>query len=243
MFYGSISRGYRAGGFNPVSLPGEEAYDEETSWNYEIGIKTVWLEERLRLNIAIFHIAWDHLQLNLPIGQTYYIDNAGDAESKGVELELFARPSRNWDVFGSFGYIRAHFKDQSTSIHTDPFGTNTLVNISGNDLIFTPEYTTNAGTQYSWDIGPDTRVYIRAEINGYGRYFYNTLNTESQCSYWLANLRAGYKTPNWYIEAWMRNAFDEEYIPIAFEFPNQQSGFLGESGAPRMIGLRAGIDF
>lgn len=241
--YGSISRGYRAGGFNPISPSGREAYDEEVSWNYEIGIKTTWLEERLRLNMAFFHISWDHLQLNLPLGQTYYIANAGDAESTGVELDLFARPSRNWDIFGSFGYDRARYGDGSTSIRTDEYGINTEVNVGGNELIFTPEYTASAGTQYSWDIGPDARIFIRAEINGYGRYFYNTANTESQDSHWLTNLRVGYQTSNWYIEAWMRNAFDEEYIPVAFEFPNQQSGFLGENGAPRTIGLRVGIDF
>ena len=143
----------------------------------------------------------------------------------------------------SFGYNRARFKDGSTSIRTDPFGMNTVVNIGGNDLIFTPEYTASTGTQYSWDIGPDTRIFIRAEINGYGRYFYNTANTESQSSHWLTNLRAGYQTSNWYIEAWMRNAFDKEYIPIAFEFPNQQSGFLGENGAPLTVGIRVGFNF
>ena len=120
---------------------------------------------------------------------------------------------------------------------------NTVVNIGGNDLIFTPEFTTSAGTQYSWELGNDAQIFIRTEINGYGRYFYNTANTESQSSYWLTNLRAGYQTPDWYVEAWMRNAFDKEYIPVAFEFPNQQSGFLGENGAPRTIGLRVGVDF
>jgi iron complex outermembrane receptor protein len=243
IIYGNISRGYRAGGFNPVSPPGNAAYNEETSWNYEIGIKTTWLEERFRLNMAFFHTSWDHLQLNLPLEQTYYIANTGDAESTGVELELFAKPFRNWDIFGSYGYARARFEDGSTSIHTDPLGRNTEEDIGGNDLIFTPEYTANAGTQYSWDITPDARIFVRAEINGYGNYFYNTLNTESQSSYWLTNLRAGYKTSNWFFEVWIRNAFDKEYIPIAFEFPNLQSGFLGESGAPQIIGIRAVVDF
>jgi iron complex outermembrane receptor protein len=241
--YGNISRGYRAGGFNPVSPPGSEAYNEETSWNNEIGIKTTWLAERLKLNMAFFHISWEHLQLHLPIGQTYYIANTGDAESSGVELELFARPSRNWDIFGSFGYDRARFGDGSTSIRTNPLGTNTEEDVGGNELIFTPEFTASAGTQYAWDIVPDARILMRTEINGYGRYFYNTANTESQSSYWLTNLRARYKTSNWYIEAWIKNAFDKEYIPIAFEFPNGQSGFLGESGAPQMIGIRAVVDF
>ena len=243
ILYGSISSGYRAGGFNPVSPLEREAYEEETSWNYEIGTKTTWLDERLRINMALFHISWDHLQLNLPYGQNYYIFNAGDAESTGVELELFARPSRNWDIFGSLGYDKARFKDGSTSIHTYPDGTNTEEPIEDNDLIYTPEFTVSAGTQYSWNIGFDAQLFLRAEINGYGRYFYNPANKESQKAYWLSNLRVGYKTSSWFLETWIRNAFNKKYIPIAFEFPNYQSGFLGENGAPRMIGLRAGVNF
>lgn len=223
MVYGSVSRGYRAGGFNPVSPEGNEDYEEETSWNYEIGSKTTWLDERLKINIAAFHISWDHLQVNLPFDTTYYIANVGDAESTGIEFELYARPSRSWDIFGTIGY------DWTRS--------------GSNDLIYTPEFTANLGTKYSWDIGLDAKIFIRAEINGYGSYFYNTANTESQSSYWLANFRIGYRTSRWFAELWVKNAFDEEYIPIAFEYPNGQSGFLGENGTPRTFGIRAGFNY
>ncbi len=243
MVYGSINRGYRAGGFNPVSPEGSDAYDEETSWNYEIGAKTTWFEDRLKINMAVFHIAWDHLQLNLPFGQTYYIANAGDAGSTGVELELYAKPLRNWDIFGSIGYDRTRFGAGTTSIRTDAFGANTAIDVSGNDLIYAPEYTASAGTQYSWEIRPGARIFVRAEINGYGHYYYNTANTESQGAYWLTSLHLGYRNPGWFAEIWVKNLFDKDYIPVAFEFPNGQSGFLGENGAPRMSGVRAGFTF
>ena len=243
MVYGNIGRGYRAGGFNPVSPPGGEAYEEETSWNYEIGAKTTWFDNKLKANLSIFHISWDRLQLNLPLATTYYIANAGDAESTGAEIELYARPCPNWDIFGTVGYDRAGYGNGSTSIRTDAFNNNTEVDISDNDLIYTPEYTASIGTRYSWDIGLDARIFIRAEVNGYGSFFYNAANTESQGSYWLANFRAGYRAANWFAELWIKNAFDEDYIPIAFEFPNYQSGFLGENGAPRMVGIRTGLNF
>ena len=243
MIYGTVHRGYRTGGFNPVSPVGSEAYDEETSWNFEVGAKTTWLDERLQVNLALFHIVWDDLQLNLPLEQTYYIANTGDAESTGVELELSARPLKNWELFGAFGYNRARFGDGSTSIRTDAFGTNTTVDIDDNDLIYAPEYTVSAGTQYTWVLGLDTRLFVRADISGYGSYYYNTANTESQESYWLTNLRARYKTSNWFAEVWAKNLFDTEYIPVAFEFPNGQSGFIGENGAPLTVGIRAGLTF
>ncbi len=243
LIYGSVSRGYRAGGFNPISPEGNEAYEEETSINYETGVKTTWLEERLKVNIAAFYIFWDHLQLNLPFMQNYFIANAGDAESAGVELEVSARPLRNWEIFGSFGYNQTQFGDGTTSIRTNAFGENTTVDISRNDLIFTPKFTLNAGTQYSWQLGPYSRIFLRAEIKGIGRYYYNTANTESQKAYWITDIRAGYKANRFFAEVWGKNIFDTDYIPVAFEFPNYQSGFAGENGAPRMFGLRTGLYF
>jgi iron complex outermembrane receptor protein len=243
MAYGTVSRGYRAGGFNPVSPAGSEAYDEETSWNCEIGVKTTWLEERLMINLAAFHISWEHLQLNLPIGQNYYIANAGDAYSKGIELEVKGQPLRGWDIFGSAGCEQARFRDGTTSIRTGAFGTNIAVDVGGNDLIFTPEFTASAGTQYSWELRAGTRVFVRAETVGHGRYFYNAANTESQDPYWLTSLRAGVHTAHWFAEACMKNAFNTRYVPVAFEYPNGRSGFLGESGAPRTAELRTGFTF
>jgi hypothetical protein len=48
---------------------------------------------------------------------------------------------------------------------------------------------------------------------------------------------------HWFVEAWVKNAFDTEYVPVAFEYPNGRSGFMGESGAPLTAGLRAGFTF
>jgi iron complex outermembrane recepter protein len=83
---------------------------------------------------------------------------------------------------------------------------------------------------------------VRAEVAVYGRYFYDPANTASQDTYSLANFRAGIRGNRWFAEGWVRNAFDTHYVPIAFEFPNQQSGFVGESGAPVTFGVRAGVE-
>jgi outer membrane receptor protein involved in Fe transport len=47
-----------------------------------------------------------------------------------------------------------------------------------------------------------------------------------------------------FAEAWIRNAFDTRYVPIAFAYPGlAPSGFIGEAGAPRTFGIRAGVTF
>ncbi len=246
--YGTVSRGYKAGGFNPVSPFGQESYGQESSWNYELGAKTSWLDHRLLVNLALFYLSWENLQLNLPTGfpGQFYIANAGSADSKGVELELRARPLQGWEIFGSLGYTDARFLSGAKAGHTDSLGTDSIADVGGRHLIYTPEFTANGGMQYTWQVCRYAALYARAEVVVYGRYYYNPVNTASQDTYSLANFRAGIRGDHWFAEAWARNAFDTHYVPVAFEFPNGAfggSGFVGESGAPVTFGVRAGLLF
>ena len=61
-----VGGGYKAGGFNPASPAGSEAYGEEHTWHVEGGVKTLWASGRVSANAAVFYIDWDDLQLNLP---------------------------------------------------------------------------------------------------------------------------------------------------------------------------------
>jgi outer membrane receptor protein involved in Fe transport len=47
-----------------------------------------------------------------------------------------------------------------------------------------------------------------------------------------------------FFDVWVRNAFDTRYVPVAFPYPGlAPSGFVGENGAPRTFGVRAGVNF
>ena len=241
--YGTISRGFKAGGFNPTAPAGHEAYGQESSWTYEVGTKTAWWHDQLTINFAAFYINWSDLQLNLPLGTQYYIANAGNADSKGVELELNLRPVAGLDVFGGVGYTDARFLSGATTIQTDAFGNNRVINVGGHHLIYTPEFTANAGSQYTWPVCQTVALYARAEVAVYGDYWYTPANTAAQPAYSLANFRAGVRAHHWFVEGWVNNAFDTHDVPIAFEYPNGRSGLIGESGAPVTFGLRAGLNF
>ena len=237
--YGTVSQGYRAGGFNPISpTAATTAYDEETSWNYEIGAKSAWFDNRLSVNLAAFYIRWSDLQLNQPtgLGYNYYIANAGGAESKGVELELKARPCEGLDLFASVGITDSEFRDGATATWN-----HTATAVGGKNLIYTPQYTANGGLQYSFAVSEALSLYARAEATAYGRYYYNAVNNASQAPYSLANFRAGVRGDKWFAEAWVNNAFDTNYVPIALEW--SPGSMLGESGAPLTFGLRAGLNF
>ncbi len=238
MVYATAARGFKAGGFNAASPAGSEGYDPEHSWNYEVGIKTLLGSSRVSLNGSLFFIDWDDLQVYLPnpaVPAQFFVDNAGAASSKGVELELNARVLQGCDFFAGFGYTNARFSDGSISGG---------LNVTDHKLPNTPDYTANVGGQYSQAFNAEVSGYVRAEIVFRGDYFYDDSNTEGQDAFSLTNFRFGVRGKRLFAEAWLRNAFDSTYIPTAIAYPGlAPSGYLGEMGAPRTFGVRVGVTF
>jgi iron complex outermembrane receptor protein len=238
MAYATFGGGFKAGGFNPASPAGLEAYDEEHTWLLEGGVKRSWADGRMTTNASLFYLVWNDLQLNVPdltLPSQFYISNVAGARSKGLELEVSARAAPGLDVFGAVGNTSAHFASRSVS---------NGVSVDGNRLANTPSYTFSAGAEYSRSLNQAATVYGRAEMAVYGAFQYDDANTRQQDAYSLANLRAGVRGANLFVEGWMRNAFDTRYIPVAFAYPGfAPSGFVGEMGPPRVFGITGGVRF
>jgi iron complex outermembrane receptor protein len=235
--YGSVGRGYKAGGFNAASPLGSEAYGEERTWHVEGGAKSLWAGGRVSTNAAVFYIDWQDLQLNVPhpaVPAQFFIANVGDAVSKGVELEVNARAAEGIDLFSAVGYTHARFSQGSVS---------SGVSVGGNTIPNTPEYTASAGLQYARPVGPAT-VHGRADVVFYGAFQYDDANTMAQDAYSLVNLRLGVTGRFLAGEVFVRNVFDTQYIPVAFPYPVfAPSGFVGEMGAPRTVGVSGTVRF
>jgi iron complex outermembrane recepter protein len=238
MLYASAARGFKAGGFNPASPLGSEAYMEEHTWNFEGGVKTTMAGGRVLANAAVFFTDWSDLQLNLPNPQVpaqFYVANVGSASSRGIELEVMARPIAGVDLFSAFGYTRARFGDNAVSSDLD---------VSGNELPFTPDYTWSLGAQVTRDLNSRVSLYGRGEFVAYGGFHYDEANSASQDAYSLVNVRAGARGGVLSAELWIRNAFDTRYVPLAFAYPGlAPSGFVGEPGRPRTFGISVGVGF
>jgi iron complex outermembrane recepter protein len=250
MPYISISRGYKAGGFNPAptGIPtpaGTESYGSEHTWNYELGHKAKWLKNKFETTAALFYIDWQDLQLNQQIpfsGGQYFIANAGRANSKGLEVETKYRPFSWWELFGMVGYTRARFL-----LGSNAFNSNLGVNqgVGGNTLPYTPTFNANMGTQISLDLSHYAKLYFRVQLSKYGDFQYDASNAMGQTSYHLVNFRGGVHAKHWFAEGWADNAFNANYVPIAIPYAQlgAPSGYIGESGAPMTYGVRAGINF
>ena len=218
MIYGSIARGYRPGG---VNFRGDETtllFEEERAWNYEMGLKSRWFDDRLGVNLALFHTDINDYQLlvtdSLSIGR---IDNE-DVSITGGELELRATPIRGLDVIAGLGIADARFTSSGE--------------LDGNQVPFAPRLNYNLALQYRTLNG----FFARAELQGVGKTFFNENNTLEQNAYAIVNARLGYEFNNTGIYLFANNIFDTEYFAQAFEF--EPFGSLVTPGAPAMVGLQ-----
>ncbi len=233
MAYLSLAGGYKAGGFNAA---GPALYEEERSWNYEIGLKGRALANKLGFNLAAFYTDWKDLQLNQPLGPgQFFIANAGDATAQGLELNLDYKLNRMVSLFGSVGWQDTRFLSNATD---------SGVALGGRQIPFTPDYTTSFGFLVDVPVSARLNVYARADIQTLGSFNYDAQNTAAQDAYTLANFRLGVRGGQWFAEAFVNNALGTDYVPLAFNYPGlAPSGFIGESGAPTTFGVRVGIRF
>lgn len=228
--YASAASGYRAGGFNAVAPTGATAYDQERSWSYELGAKSVLLERRLEAQVALFLVDLDDLQLNVPLAGSpgrFYVANAGSAETRGVELEVLVRPFERLRLDASLGYLDARFGAGSTD---------SGVEVGGNRLPFADRLTSFLGAQYEIPLGGEWRAGVRAEWARRGDYFYDAANTEQLGAYDLLHASSWIAWRDVTVRVAARNLTDERVVPLAIPYTTP-SGFAGESSAPRTLSV------
>lgn len=110
LFYATIVRGFKSGGFNIGSYQ-NEAFDPEFIWSYEGGAKLDLFDRRLRLNLAAFIYDYSDLQVQDTEQNNVLIRNAASARIKGIELEGAAAPTDNLKLDFSVAWLDAAFTD------------------------------------------------------------------------------------------------------------------------------------
>ncbi|WP_316847470.1 TonB-dependent receptor [Pedobacter psychrodurus] len=218
--YATYSRGYRAGGItqlasDPTSKP-LDTYKPEYSNNFEIGSKNTFFDQRLSANIAAFYVNITDAQipvLILPDALTT-TRNAGKLVSKGIELELSARPVKGLSIDYNFGYTDASYKALNVSKGGE------TVDLTGNKQIYTPETTSMFALQYSYEIDKRTKLnaIARGEWLFTGNQFYDLSNQIQQKGYSVYNAKLGFSAQKFDLFVWGRNLSNKTYIDYAYDF-------------------------
>jgi iron complex outermembrane receptor protein len=248
--YLSGAKGFRTGGVNgnlPPGLCGPEltelgvnpsnatTYESDDLWSYELGFKSSLADNRITLNAAVFMVDWqDVQQLNRLACGFQFTQNAGEAESRGFEVELVAMPTEGLMISAAVGYTDATI--------TNAGGVSGVKN--GDKVQGVADLTATLSAQYIWQaFGPWNGI-VRADGNYYGDS-YSGNNESSSASQrlrpsWNAlNLRAGIIDDNWEIMAFIENATDEranlaDSRSIAAETPERARLVTNR---PRTVGM------
>ena len=238
MYYGTVSRGYKAGGVN-LTL-GTPNFAPEKNTVYEGGFKSTLADRRLRLNGSLFYSDYKDIQFSSLFNALPLTQNAASGKAVGAELELTGRFG-GWDVNAGLGYLDAEFASSANIVNTVT-NVQTLVP-KGADLPFSPEFTVNAGVDYGFELGGG-RLVPRVQWSYVGRQLATPFPSVVTIvpSRNLFDLRLTYERDNWQVEAFSNNVTDKTYIASQIQNSTSATGGI-IYGAPRQYGLRAKVNF
>ena len=235
--YASLSKGYKAGGFNAtIERDEDETYNPEYSLNYETGFKFNGLNNKLVLNTSLFYIDWKSQQVvqSVPSGRGIMIKNAGKSDSKGVEIESFYRFTPDFNLGVSYGYTDAYFISYQYNDTTD---------YSDNKLPLVPEYTFGATANYKWRLKSEKFKYVLFNLNytRYGKYYWTSDNTDYQKPYGILNANISLKLKNTDIGLWAKNITNEKFIKYYFTISTLHKAYA-ELYRPVSFGIYAKVN-
>lgn len=242
--YLSYGRGFKAGGFNATLLgvtPDNLSFKPEYLDSYEIGLKSSWLEDRLRVNIAAFYMDYSDKQEQTLVGTTFLVANSSSARSKGFEIEVMARPHEQLQVIAGFGYTDAYYKSYPVCSFD---GLGDPVDCSGNRLQNAPKYTTNLSVRYDQPVGQNLNLFTQAELNYRSASFIHVENNPNYVhqKLTLVNARIGIedKDGTWSASFWGKNIFNQERQVLSFDFLGTDYAYLSE---PRTYGIELRVKY
>ena len=234
--YATVTKGYKAGGFNSSFVTEEErSFKPEDSWNYEIGTKLVFADGKVHTDLALFYIDWNNQQIYQPLstGKGSLLKNAGKSVSKGIEW------SGNWEIMpglnlqGSYGYTHATFKKY----------TNKDKDYAGNYLPYVPEHTVASNLNYTYYAKSAkwfSRMYFSLQYNGVGPLYWNDANSMKQDFYNTLAARAAISKDRLTVALWAKNITGADYS--AFYFEALGNSYI-QKARPRTFGVDVSFSF
>ncbi len=281
MVYASFTRGFKPGGSNLtygrediiapiVVLP---TFQDETVDAWELGIKTDFADNRVRLNAAGFYYEYKNLQYQATDPELFEggVGNLPESEIYGAELELLAFITDRLTVDARLAWLETEISESHLALDNvrSDEATNALLphcnfnifcddiqraraeavtDVKGNELAKTPNFTADVTLRYSGRLGS------LADIEGSVQYLYrdgfqhrifNNPKTDDVPSYDIVNLMLTIRPDAWpwYIDLMGMNLADEDGINARFTDVFGVGSTGDELIAPRQYMVRFGLEF
>jgi iron complex outermembrane receptor protein len=252
--YIKYSRGFRAGSYGEDLVyvdRGDDLYTRpEYVDAYELGMKAEFLDNKLRLNAALFSYDYTDQQFVNNIGLSGILENAGETDILGLELELLALLADGWTIQAGLGLMDSEYKNLSLSdLSTpDPFDN---LDLSGNQPVSSPDMNFNFATDYEASLS--NAYTMRLHLDGTfidDQWFsaYNGLighENIRQDGYWVFNAGVAFSdaAEKYTLAFWASNLADEEYDVFAINLQGAAGYNYFSQGAPRTYGADFTVRF
>lgn len=232
--YASWATGYRSGGYNArasVSSSFATPFDEENITSFEMGLKSEWLDSRLRVNAAVFMYEYEDRQVGQfragSGGASTVITNAGKQDATGLELEITAMPLEGLMIMANYGYVDTDTKEYISTTADPATGFAGQVNADIADLVADGGPKNTGALIAVYDFEPSDWGQWSLQVDGSytgARTNHALLNTfDSAESYELLNARLTLSdipvsSGSLRVAAWVKNLNNEEYRITGIDF-------------------------
>ena len=235
--YITYGQGFRSGGFNPAadvaSTGVARIYPKETTRNYEIGVKSEWLDGRVTVNASVFRMNFADQQFFFVVVSPPSRDIVSFPKTHidGGELEIQARPIRELTLNAGVG-VSHSIIDRSQSAQYD-----------GNYSPLNNKYTFNVSAEYRHRLFANVDGLIRADYDGLGHVYWDQSNTFGQGPVQVLGGRIGIGSDQWTLSVLGRNLTDRRYAELVTPF-STATGFNGYGrlpNQPRTYGVELAV--
>jgi outer membrane receptor protein involved in Fe transport len=176
-----------------LPIPTQLNSDGLDAW--EIGSKLSFMDNRVEVRAAAFYNQWSDFPITLTADCGFFVAyNAGEAETRGIELEGSAQLSEHWRLDFSVGYLKGELTADAPGLGLD-----------GDRLPGSPEYTASLGLQYDFLLHSHSS-FIRGDLATVGGYYNNLQQAGPEAGdYTTLNLAAGMQLGHWDLQVFMQN--------------------------------------
>lgn len=244
--YASVSRGYKAGGFNTdgtldASL---REFDAEYLVNYEVGLKGRWPENGLSVRLAAFRMNREDVQIDSSIvlvradSSSEFIDfigNAAEGVNQGIEAEVNWLSSERLELGASLGLLNSEYENYINGEGED---------LGGREQAHAPSYQYHLAA----NLGILEHLSLNLTLEGRDQFYFSDSHDAKSRAYDLFHASLVWEWRETTLRLWGRNLGDEEYFVRGFFFGNDpRDGYLGHAytqlGEPRRWGLTVSREF
>jgi iron complex outermembrane recepter protein len=238
MSYATISRGFQPGDlveqFDIVGNPYVGRYKPETTWNYELGLKSTFLE-RIRFNAAVFYINYqDRLFQTVALEANQFIQvtqNIGPSHNYGAEFDLSARLTQDLLFSTGFGVTKAIWGN----VPYYDLDLNEPTNLDGRTAPYTPAYQGSVSLDWSHHLTESLILGARVDASFVGQQNWDPTDHYQQPAYQLVNLGVRLEGAKWSVAGHVSNVFNKLYNTEFISAAEVQAPFnVAGIGRPRL---------